>query len=460
MPNYAIILAAGKGTRMKSALPKVLHKVSGLSMLEHVLNSVSALAPQKQLTVIGHQAEQVCAVLGEQSLTVVQEEQLGTGHAVMMAKEELSGLEGQTLVIAGDTPLIRGESLKELLDYHIREKNVATILTASAKDPFGYGRIIRNASGEVVNIVEQKDANEAEQEVKEINTGTYIFDNKRLFEALKYLTTDNAQGEYYLTDVISIFKASQEKVGAYLLKDFDESLGVNDRLALAQAEVIMQERINRQHMLNGVTLQNPAATYIESNVEIAPDVLIEANVTLKGQTRIGSRSVITNGSYILDSRLGEGVVVSQSVIEGSVLADGVTVGPYAHIRPDSQLDECVHIGNFVEVKGSHLGANTKAGHLTYLGNAEIGSEVNIGAGSITVNYDGQRKYQTVIGDHAFIGSHSTLIAPVEVGENALTAAGSTIAQSVPADSVAIGRSRQVVKEGYAKRLPHHPNQAK
>ncbi|MDI6044906.1 bifunctional UDP-N-acetylglucosamine diphosphorylase/glucosamine-1-phosphate N-acetyltransferase GlmU, partial [Streptococcus equi subsp. zooepidemicus] len=416
--NYAIILAAGKGTRMKSALPKVLHKVSGLSMLEHVLKSVSALAPQKQLTVIGHQAEQVRAVLGDQSLTVVQEEQLGTGHAVMMAKEELSGLEGQTLVIAGDTPLIRGESLKALLDYHIREKNVATILTANAKDPFGYGRIIRNASGEVVNIVEQKDANEAEQEVKEINTGTYIFDNKRLFEALKYLTTDNAQGEYYLTDVISIFKASQEKVGAYLLKDFDESLGVNDRLALAQAEVIMQERINRQHMLNGVTLQNPAATYIESNVEIAPDVLIEANVTLKGQTRIGSRSVIGNGSYILDSRLGEGVVVSQSVIEASVLADGVTVGPYAHIRPDSQLDECVHIGNFVEVKGSHLGANTKAGHLTYLGNAEIGSEVNIGAGSITVNYDGQRKYQTVIGSHAFIGSHSTLIAPVEVGENA------------------------------------------
>ncbi|MDI5915133.1 bifunctional UDP-N-acetylglucosamine diphosphorylase/glucosamine-1-phosphate N-acetyltransferase GlmU [Streptococcus equi subsp. zooepidemicus] len=460
MPNYAIILAAGKGTRMKSALPKVLHKVSGLSMLEHVLKSVSALAPQKQLTVIGHQAEQVRAVLGDQSLTVVQEEQLGTGHAVMMAEEELSGLEGQTLVIAGDTPLIRGESLKELLDYHIREKNVATILTASAKDPFGYGRIIRNAAGEVVNIVEQKDANEAEQEVKEINTGTYIFDNKRLFEALKHLTTDNAQGEYYLTDVISIFKASQEKVGAYLLKDFDESLGVNDRLALAQAEVIMQERINRQHMLNGVTLQNPAATYIESSVEIAPDVLIEANVTLKGQTRIGSRSVISNGSYILDSRLGEGVVVSQSVIEASVLADGVTVGPYAHIRPDSQLDECVHIGNFVEVKGSHLGANTKAGHLTYLGNAEIGSEVNIGAGSITVNYDGQRKYQTVIGSHAFIGSHSTLIAPVEVGENALTAAGSTIAQSVPADSVAIGRSRQVVKEGYAKRLPHHPNQAK
>ncbi|CRS38963.1 bifunctional GlmU protein [includes: UDP-N-acetylglucosamine pyrophosphorylase%3B glucosamine-1-phosphate N-acetyltransferase] [Streptococcus equi subsp. equi] len=276
MKNYAIILAAGKGTRMKSGLPKVLHKVSGLSMLEHVLNSVSALAPQKQLTVIGHQAEQVRAVLGDQSLTVVQEEQLGTGHAVMMAEEELSGLEGQTLVIAGDTPLIRGESLKALLDYHIREKNVATILTANAKDPFGYGRIIRNVAGEVVNIVEQKDANEAEQEVKEINTGTYIFDNKRLFEALKHLTTDNAQGEYYLTDVISIFKAGQERVGAYLLKDFDESLGVNDRLALAQAEVIMQERINRQHMLNGVTLQNPAATYIESSVEIAPDVLIEA----------------------------------------------------------------------------------------------------------------------------------------------------------------------------------------
>lgn len=456
MTNYAIILAAGKGTRMKSDLPKVMHKVAGITMLEHVFRAVSAIKPEKNVTVIGHKAELVKEVLGDQSQFAMQTEQLGTGHAVMMAEEELSGLEGQTLVIAGDTPLITGDSLQSLIDYHVSHKNVATILTAEADNPFGYGRIVRNKDQEVTKIVEQKDANDYEQAITEINTGTYLFDNKRLFEALKNINTNNAQGEYYLTDVIGIFKEAGEKVGAYKLRDFDESLGVNDRVALATAEGVMRRRINHKHMVNGVSFQNPGSAYIDIDVELAEEVVVEANVTLKGQTKIGRETVLTNGTYIVDSEVGANAVITNSMIEDSVLADGVTVGPYAHIRPGSELAKNVHIGNFVEVKASKLGENTKSGHLTYLGNAKIGKDVNIGAGSITVNYDGQNKFKTVIGDNAFVGSHSTLIAPLEVGDNALTAAGSTITKNVPKDSVAIGRSRQENKEFYALKLPHHP----
>ena len=456
MTNYAVILAAGKGTRMKSDLPKVLHKVAGISMLEHVFRSVSAIEPEKTVTVIGHKAELVEQVLAGQTEFVRQTEQLGTGHAVMMAEPVLENLAGQTLVIAGDTPLITGESLKNLIDFHINHKNVATILTAEADNPFGYGRIVRNQHGEVIKIVEQKDASDFEQQIKEINTGTYVFDNARLFEALKNINTNNAQGEYYITDVIGIFRENGEKVGAYTLKDFDESLGVNDRVALATAESIMRRRINQQHMINGVSFVNPDATYIDVDVEIAPEVQIEANVTLKGQTKIGAETILTNGTYIVDSEIGERAVITSSMIEESSLADGVTVGPYAHIRPGSSLAKDVHVGNFVEVKGSSIGENTKAGHLTYIGNAEVGANVNFGAGTITVNYDGQKKYKTIIGDNVFVGSNSTIIAPVELGDNSLVGAGSTITKDVPADAIALGRGRQINKEDYAKRLPHHP----
>ena len=435
MPNYAIILAAGKGTRMKSDLPKVLHKVAGISMLEHVFRSVGAISPEKTVTVVGHKAELVEQVLAGQTEFVKQTEQLGTGHAVMMAEPVLEALEGHTLVIAGDTPLITGESLKHLIDFHINHKNVATILTAEAANPFGYGRIVRNDNAEVLRIVEQ---------------------NARLFEALKNINTNNAQGEYYITDVIGIFREAGEKVGAYTLKDFDESLGVNDRVALATAEGIMRRRINQAHMVNGVSFVNPDATYIDIDVEIAPEVQIEANVTLKGHTKIGAETVLTNGTYIVDSEIGAGAVITNSMIEESTVADGVTVGPYAHIRPGSSLSKDVHIGNFVEVKGSSIGENTKAGHLTYIGNCEVGSNVNFGAGTITVNYDGKNKYKTLIGNNVFIGSNSTIIAPVELGDNSLVGAGSTITKDVPADAIAIGRGRQVNKDEYATRLPHHP----
>ena len=456
MTNYAIILAAGKGTRMKSDLPKVLHKVAGISMLEHVFRSVNAINPEKTVTVVGHKAELVEQVLAGQTDFVRQTEQLGTGHAVMMAEPVLENLTGQTLVIAGDTPLITGESLKNLIDFHINHKNVATILTAEADNPFGYGRIVRNQHGEVLKIVEQKDASDFEQQIKEINTGTYVFDNARLFEALKNINTNNAQSEYYITDVIGIFRENGEKVGAYTLKDFDESLGVNDRVALATAESVMRRRINQQHMVNGVSFVNPHATYIDVDVEIAPEVQVEANVTLKGQTKIGAETILTNGTYIVDSIIGERTVITNSMIEESSVADGVTVGPYAHIRPGSSLAKDVHVGNFVEVKGSSIGEKTKAGHLTYIGNSEVGANVNFGAGTITVNYDGQKKYKTIIGDNVFVGSNSTIIAPVELGDNSLVGAGSTITKDVPADAIALGRGRQINKEDYAKRLPHHP----
>ena len=456
MTNYAVILAAGKGTRMKSDLPKVLHKVAGISMLEHVFRSVNAINPEKTVTVVGHKAELVEQVLAGQTDFVRQTEQLGTGHAVMMAEPVLENLTGQTLVIAGDTPLITGESLKNLIDFHINHKNVATILTAEADNPFGYGRIVRNQHGEVLKIVEQKDASDFEQQIKKINTGTYVFDNASLFKALKNINTNNAQGEYYITDVIGIFRENGEKVGAYTLKDFDESLGVNDRVALATAEGVMRRRINKQHMVNGVSFVNPDATYIDVDVEIAPEVRLEANVTLKGQTKIGAETILTNGTYIVDSEIGERAVITNSMIEESSVADGVTVGPYAHIRPSSSLAKDVHVGNFVEIKGSSIGENTKAGHLTYIGNSEVGANVNFGAGTITVNYDGQKKYKTIIGDNVFVGSNSTIIAPVELGDNSLVGAGSTITKDVPADAIALGRGRQINKEDYAKRLPHHP----
>lgn len=453
--RYGIILAAGKGTRMKSKLYKVLHPVCGKPMVEHIMNRVEETHPQEIITIVGHGAEMVKDQLGDRSEYALQAEQLGTGHAVMQAAQFLEGKKGTTLVISGDTPLLTAETLNNLFEYHQGKNASATILTAQAPNPTGYGRIIRDHVGIVEKIVEQKDASLEEARVKESNTGTYCFDNELLFDALGKLNTDNAQGEYYLTDIIEILKSEGKIVAAYQTEDFDESLGVNDRIALAEANRIMRNRINHQHMVNGVSFINPEATYIDAGVEIGAETVIEPGVYLKGKTVIGSECVITSGSEIVDSTIGDHVIVKSSCIEESLVHDNVDIGPFAHLRPKAEIKATAHIGNFVEVKNAQVGEGTKVGHLTYVGDATLGKEINVGCGVVFVNYDGKNKHHTNVGDNAFIGSASNLVAPVNVGEGAFIAAGSTINQDVPKDAMGIARARQVNKEDYAKKLPYH-----
>jgi len=396
--RYAIILAAGKGTRMKSKLYKVLHKVAGKSMVEHVLTQVTQTMPNEIITIVGHGAEAVKTQLGKRSNYALQEEQLGTGHAVLQARALLDGKSGETLVVSGDTPLLTAQTLKDLFEHHTKNHANATVLTAQADDPTGYGRIIRNHLGAIERIVEQKDATAEEAKIQEINTGVYVFDNELLFNALSQLNTNNAQGEYYLTDVIEILKNSNPKhtIAAFQMSSFQESLGVNDRIALAKANRLMHERINKYHMMNGVTLIDPASTYIEADVEIGNDTIIEGNVSLKEQTKIGSNVLIGSGSEIINSVLEDNTKVIRSVIENSILREGADAGPFAHLRPKSELGKNAHVGNFVEVKASTLGDGVKAGHLTYVGDAKIGREVNLGAGVIFVNYDGKNKFKSQI----------------------------------------------------------------
>ncbi|EMF0258289.1 bifunctional UDP-N-acetylglucosamine diphosphorylase/glucosamine-1-phosphate N-acetyltransferase GlmU [Enterococcus hirae] len=452
--RYAIILAAGKGTRMKSKLYKVLHPVSGQPMVEHIINRVSETNPDQIITIVGHGAEQVKAQLGERSEYALQAEQLGTGHAVLQAASFLQGKKGTTLVISGDTPLLTTETLNNLFEYHQGKNASATILTAQAEDPTGYGRIIRDHIGIVEKIVEQKDTTPEEALVQEINTGTYCFDNQALFEALNKVGTDNAQGEYYLTDIIEILKDAGKTVAAYQTEDFDESMGVNDRIALAKANELMRQRINKMHMVNGVSFVDPATTYIDAGVEIGSDTVIEAGVQLQGKTVIGSDCVIGAHSRIVDSVIEDHVVVEHSVIEKSLVKSHADVGPFAHLRPKAEIGEGVHIGNFVEVKNAEIGKNTKVGHLTYVGDATLGEEINVGCGVVFVNYDGKNKHRTTIGDHSFIGSNANIIAPVEIAKNTSVAAGSTITEDIPEYAMAIARARQVNKEEYAKKLPY------
>ncbi|MBG9981433.1 bifunctional UDP-N-acetylglucosamine diphosphorylase/glucosamine-1-phosphate N-acetyltransferase GlmU [Facklamia sp. DSM 111018] len=446
--RMAVILAAGKGTRMKSSLPKVLHSISGLSMVEHVIRAVKQSEVEELVTIIGNGAEQVQEKLGDQTQFALQTEQLGTGHAVQQAENLLSKFSGNTLVICGDTPLLTGETLHNLFKHHEETDAVATILTAEAEDPTGYGRVIRDEQLAVQKIVEQKDASPEELAVKEINTGTYVFDNQALFEALKQVGNENAQGEYYLPDVIEIFKQQKATVSAYIMEDIHEGMGVNDRVALANAQRLMNERIINQHMRNGVTFTNPSTVYIESDVTIGQDSLVEGGVHLKGKTQIGTGCQIGSHTTIINSEIGDQVSVQQSVIEFSEVDQKVTIGPFAHLRPKSKLAEGVHIGNFVEVKNSYIGKNSKAGHLAYIGDADVGQDVNISCGVIFCNYDGKRKYRSVIGDQVFLGSNANIISPVEIGDRAFIAAGSTILKDVEEEALAISRSEQVNKMGY------------
>jgi UDP-N-acetylglucosamine diphosphorylase/glucosamine-1-phosphate N-acetyltransferase len=453
MEKYVVVLAAGKGTRMKSKLYKVLHKVCGKTMVEHVVDAAQGVNPAEIVTIVGTGAGDVEKVLADKSKFAFQEKQLGTGDAVMTAREELGDKDGATLVVTGDTPLFTTDTFNELFKYHAEKGNAATVLTAEAPNPFGYGRIIRDDQGNVLRIVEQKDGKPEELKVKEINTGVFCFDNKKLFEALKHVNNDNAQGEYYLTDVLEILRNSGERVGAYKMPDFSESLGVNDRIALAQATKTMQRRINEQHMRDGVSFIDPDTAYIDADVKIGNDTVIEGNVVIKGNTEIGSDCYITSGSRIVDSKIGNNVTVTSSTVEEAEMDDNTDIGPNSHLRPKAIIRKGAHIGNFVEIKKAEIGENTKVGHLTYVGDATLGKDINIGCGTILSNYDGVKKFHTNVGDHAFIGAGSTLIAPINVADHAFIAADTTVTKDVNKYDMAIGRGRQVNKPDYWHKLP-------
>lgn len=448
--KYAIVLAAGKGTRMKSKLYKVLHPVCGKPMVQHVVDHVKSVGVQNVVTVVGHGAELVKTQLGENSEYALQADQLGTAHAVIQAAPLLKDKEGTTLVICGDTPLITPETIQALFEEHERLQAKATILTAHLEDSTGYGRIIRSIDGSVQKIVEHKDATPEELTVQEINTGTYCFDNKALFEALNEVNNDNSQGEYYLPDVIEILKEKDQIVAAYKTPNFDETLGVNDRYALSMAETLMRKVINKKHMLNGVTIIDPSSTYISADTVIGADTILYPGTMIYGNSIIGSDCVIGPNTEIIDSEIGNETSIKQSVVHESKIGDSTTVGPFAHIRPATTLGNEVRIGNFVETKKVTFGNGSKASHLSYIGDAEVGQGVNLGCGSITVNYDGKNKFKTIIEDNVFVGCNSNLIAPVTVKKGSYIAAGSTITDEVPEDSLAIARARQVNKEGYYK----------
>lgn len=453
MKKYVVVLAAGKGTRMKSKLYKVLHKVCGKTMVEYVVAAAQAARPAKIVTIVGSGAEDVKKVLAGQSEFAFQKQQLGTANAVQTAEPILGEKTGNTLVVTGDTPLFTGETFSHLFAYHAKKGNAATVLTADAPNPFGYGRIIRDAQGNVLRIVEEKDATADEKQVKEINTGVFVFDNQKLFAALKKVNNNNAQGEYYLTDVLEILRNQGEDVGAYKMPDFSESLGVNDRIALAKATKIMQRRINEAHMRDGVSFIDPDTAYIDAGVKIGNDTVIEGNVVIKGHTEIGQDCYITSGSRIEDSKLGNHVTVTSSTLQEAQMDDNTDIGPNSHLRPLAHICQGAHVGNFVEIKKAEIGENTKVGHLTYIGDATLGKDINVGCGVIFSNYDGVKKFHSYVGDKAFVGAGATIINPIHIADHSFIAADSTITKDVKKYQMAIARGRQVNKEDYWHKLP-------
>lgn len=460
MRKFAIVLAAGQGTRMKSKLYKVLHPVCGKAMVDHVVTALEKSQVERIVTIVGHGADALKTALGNRTEYAVQQEQLGTGHAVMQAEQLLKDEPGTTIVICGDTPLLSEHSIQHMLELHEEQASAATIMTAIVDNPTGYGRIVRDGNNQVQGIVEQKDCSEAEQLIKEINTGTYCFDNLKLFTAISKLSNDNAQGEYYLTDIISILHRQGERIHGYRLPDADEAIGVNDRVALAEAERLMRERIARRHMQQGITLIDPNQTYIEPEVEIGADTVIYPGVRLTGKTKVGVDCILEAQTEIHDSLVGSGVHIRKSVIEQSEIGDQCKIGPFAYIRPGTKLGQRVKLGDFVEIKNSHIDSDSKVPHLSYVGDSEVGKHVNIGCGVITCNYNGIAKNRTVIADHAFIGSNVNLVAPVRIGQGAYVVAGSTITKDVEEDDMAIARQRQTNKEGYAVKLKRRFQQEK
>ena len=444
----SVILAAGMGTRMKSKMPKVLHKVCGKPLSKWVIDASEAAGADKVCAVVGHKAETVKEVLGDVCEFALQAEQKGTGHAVMQAIDVIKNSKGEVVILNGDTPLITAETINKAIEYHKNNGNQATVITAILDDATGYGRIVRDNDGSVLKIVEQKDASEEEKKINEVNSGMYVFDAQSLVYALDKITPNNAQGEYYLTDTLEILLSAGKKIGGYAISDNDEIRGINDRVQLNEAENIMQKRINEYHMRNGVTMRNPESVYIEDGVEIGNDTEICQNVTIKSGTKIGSDCVIGSGSMLNRAVIHDGVDVLSSVILESEVDEGTHVGPFAYIRPNCHVGKEVKVGDFVELKNSNIDDGTKISHLTYIGDSDVGKRVNFGCGTVTCNYDGKKKYRTTIGDDCFVGCNTNFVSPINVGDGVYIAAGSTITEDIPENSLSIARARQVNKEGW------------
>ena len=444
-----IILAAGKGTRMKSSLPKVLHKAGGKAMLAHVLDAAKEAGAGRSIVVVGFGGAAVEEALAGEAEFVTQAEQLGTGHAVLQTESLLRGEEGTVLVLCGDTPLLTGTLLKKFVEEHAAAGAKATVLTAVMPDATGYGRVIRAADGTVAKIVEHKDATKEELGVREINSGIYCFSAPDLFAALHEVGNDNAQGEYYLPDVLEILKQKGEKIFAVAADSYEETLGVNSRAQLAASEKILRRRKNEALMAEGVTLMDPETTYVDVDVVVGRDTVIYPGTWLEGRTVIGEGCEIGPNSRFQNVKVGAHVTAHFCYAHECEIADGVTLGPYVHIRPDTKLAAGVKIGNFVEVKNSMVGEGTKLPHLSYIGDSDIGAGVNMGCGTITVNYDGKKKFRTTVGDGAFVGCNSNLVAPVRVGDNAYVGAGSTITKDIPEGDLAIARAHQKNITGWA-----------
>lgn len=450
MGLYSIILAAGEGKRMKSNIAKPLQQAAGKALVEWVLDTAEETGSDENIVVIGHKAEDVKSYLGDRAKFAYQYEQLGTGHAVMQGIESLKDVDGTVMVLYGDSPLIEAETLKRVREDHSKKMRAATVITAIADEPFGYGRIVRE-NGEIVRIVEQKDASEDEQKITEVNSGMYFFDIQKLKESLSKITNDNSQGEYYITDVIEIMLSEGEKVGAYVT-DLEQTMGVNDKLQLSQVGKILNRRKVEALMLAGVTIIDPDKVQVTTNVKVGRDTVLYPGTVLEGDTVIGENCVIGSNTSLNNCKVGDNTKILETVGIDSEIGSDTNVGPFAYLRPGTRVGSEVKIGDFVEVKNSTIDDGTKVAHLTYIGDADVGKRVNFGCGTVVVNYDGVNKHRTIIEDDCFIGCNTNLVSPVVVRHGAYTAAGSTITDEVPPESLAIARSKQVVKEQWtAKR---------
>lgn len=446
-----LILAAGAGTRMKSSMPKVLHQVAGVSMIEHILDLCDDLDLGTPITVIGHEAEQMRSALAARRVKfALQEQQMGTGHAVMVAQEQLPE-PGNTLILYGDVPLLKADTVAAFLKQHNDEGNAATVMTTCMTDPAGYGRIVRDGGGKLVQIVEQRDATEEQRCIEEINTGIMCFDTRYLKSALQNLTNDNDQKEYYLTDAIELLEKSKLPIGAYIVKDHREVMGINSRVQLQEAEQIYRETRLQELMTSGVTIIDAASVWVEKYVKVGRDTTLLPGCYLRGTTEIGESCQIGPNAHITSSLIRDRVTVNHSTVTDSKVDADSTVGPYAYLRPGSDLGQHVKVGDFVEVKNARIDDGAKVSHLSYIGDGHVGKHVNIGCGVVFVNYDGENKHRTEVGDHAFVGCNANLVAPVKVGAHAYVAAGSTITRDVPENALGVARSRQENKEGWVIR---------